>query len=256
MSKWRYRTYRFASEKATNAIVDEYNERTDEPTDAASVHATLSALCLTQEHYGCCYVEADMLSQYEGQHARAASLAFKTLALYGMDLPQLARDRYDELKALLAETSDMTPEEVQLRDKLFLTSLVLVALHQGDAELATRGAEALGATSQVDYLPPLVSAIAKAKEGDLLDTREELAELARSEKFRGHTRALLKEVSAIAEQADDSEQFLSEISERLPALLAERVINDIFAEEKRAALLEQIKQIPESHPVAGEAAER
>jgi hypothetical protein len=246
MSKWRYRTYRLASEKATGAAIAECKRRTGEETDASAVHAVLSVLWFTQQRYELCYLEADLLSEQENEDARVMALALQTVALFGMEFQQLSDARYEELKMLLAATSKKTPEEIQMEHKVFLTCLILVSLHHGDPDLARFSADALGATSQLDYLEPLVGAIVEAKKGHLLKARKELTELVQSDRFQEHTRALIEEASALAEQAEDPEQFLADLLEKLPALLAERVLEDIFAEEKRAGLLQQIKQIPET----------
>ena len=244
MSKWRYRGYRLASDKAAGAVVAECNRRMIAQTDVTAVHAVLSVIWLAQQGYEYGYLEASIVSQQEGKEARVMALALQTVALFGMEYRQLSDARYEELKRLLAAASNKTPEQIQMEHKLFLTCLVLVSLHHGDPNLAKFAADALGTTSDLDYLEPLVGAIAEAKAGHLFKARKELSELASSDQFQDHTRVLIREASAVAEQAEDPEQLLADLLERLPALLAERGVADIFAEEKRAGLFEKIKEIP------------
>ena len=246
MSAWRYRGYRVVSEKTTKAMVAQYNRSANPPIDSTAVHMILSVVWFAQEKYEYCYLEAGILDRLKDDEIQGMALAMQTISLFGMEFPQLSDAKYEELKTSLAATGDKTPEEIQMEHKMFLTSLILVSLYHGDPDLAKFGANALGATSQLDYLGPLVGILVEAKKGHFGQVRKDLAELRKSDKFQEHTRVMLEELSALAEKADDPEQFLADVLERVPMVLAERVLDDIFAEEKMAGLLEQVRSIPET----------
>lgn len=246
MTSLRYRGYRLASEKTTDAIIAQYNRTATAPISSTVVHMVLSVVWFAQEQYEYCYLEADILDRLKEGKSQSMALAMQTIALFGMEFPQLSDAKYEVLKTSLAAADNRTPEQIQMEHKLFLTSLILVSLYHGDPDLAKFGANALGATSQLDYLDPLVGILVEAKKGHFGEVRKELSELRKSDKFQEHTRVMFQELSALAEKADDPGKFIADALERIPAVLATGVLDDIFAEEKMAGLLDQVRSIPEA----------
>ncbi len=264
LAKWteglHCRTYRSLSEKAAAKIVDQHHQRhPDEPQlDVSTTHAVVGLLWVMRRKYRYAYAEADLIAAGDNTDMANMSLALKTVALYGMKLPQLSAARYSELKTALAAAEGTTPEEVETDHKLLLIGLILVSVHHGDPELAQLGADALGATAQVDYLRPLVASIVEAKEGNLAEAAKNLEELRQSEQLREHALAVIREVADMAQQAKSGEEFLAAVRERLPMALAERLLDDLFTDEEKAAMLAEIRRIPEmilpkgDNPEAGE----
>lgn len=56
---------------------------------------------------------------------------------------------------------------------------------------------------------------------------------------------MIKELSDLAEKAEDPEQFLAAALDRMPRVLVRRLMDDIFAEEKMAGLWEEVRWVPE-----------
>jgi hypothetical protein len=239
----RYRTYRFASEKAVGFSVAEYNKRTTPPVDEDLVHAILSLVWFVGKKNEMSFVEADIAAAGASEETRMHSLGLQSVSLGGMECPRLAAEHYDRYKAELAGRQGVDQVEVEIEHKVALLGMILVSLYHGDPALAVTAADSLGAISQVDYLPPLVGAIAEAKQGNHLKAVEELRELSKSERFAEHRRFLLEELADIIEKSADEEELERELEDRLLPELLDRLFDDIFSTEAQQALLEETRAL-------------
>lgn len=249
LSKFRgsmkYRTYRFASEKATAVAVAEYNKRGGgKPVTAFAVHSTLSLLWFLADKSEYSFIEADVAADSAGDDARALCRGFQSIALSRMKYPGLARSHYEELKASMATGGNDNAHAVELEHKIAMLSLIAVSLYQGDPDLARFGAGALSAITQLDYLPPLVGAVIEAKKGSPLKAAAHLRELSKSEGFAGHKKALIAEVADILASSPDKETLGDELTRRVLCQLVQRILDDIFTAEDKRALLEKTRTLP------------
>ncbi|MEN8127118.1 MAG: hypothetical protein ABFR90_04845 [Planctomycetota bacterium] len=249
-SSLRYKAYWLASDKAVDVAVAAYNQQVDPNSmqmDTEMAHSLLGVLWFMQQKGKFCYIEADVLDDVEGLEYPMLPRCLRILALYNMGLEQLSASQYQTLKEDLAAEEGTTPEEVELEHKLLLSALILVGLQQGDLGIAQFAAETLEATTQIDYLGPLVGAVAKAQGGHPIEACKELRELAQSERFRGHVRELMAEAADTIENADttDKGQITKEVVAAVGARLTKQIIDDIFTAEDQKTMLDTVRKLPE-----------
>jgi hypothetical protein len=240
----KYKTYCLASEKATRLLVAEYNKKSAQSLTDQSAHATLGIVWFLAEKSEYSFIEADILGKAEDTNAKTFSLGLKSIALSKMKCPNLSRAHYDDLKALLAVQRGGDTNSIEVEHKLLLLSLIAVGLYHGDTDLAKYGADALGAISQLDYLPPLIGAVVEAKKGNPLKAVTQLRELSKSDRFSAHKKALMAEVADIIAKCPDKDKLGEELVRRVLLQLVQRVLDDIFAAEDQRALLQKLKSMP------------
>jgi hypothetical protein len=247
LSKFRgsmkYKAYHFVSEKTTRLTVAEYNKRGAQPVADATIHSTIGLLWFLAEKSEFSFVEADIAGTVATNDVRILSLGLQSIALSKMKYPNLAKSYYDELKSVLATQQGIDTNRLEVEHKVMLLSLIAVSLYHGDPDLAKFGADALGAISQLDYLPPLVGAVVEAKKGSPLKAVAQLRDLNKSERFSEHKKALLTEAADIIANCPDKEKLGNELTNRVLLQLVRRVLDDIFTTENMSTLLEESKEL-------------
>lgn len=248
-SSLNYKAYRLASDKITDSSVAIYNKSqpADRHTDARTVHGILSILWFLQQKEKYCYIEADFLENADNDEGRELILSLKTLALYKMGLKQLSREHYTALTELLAIEEGKTSAEIGLEHKLLLSSLIAVGFMHNDWSMAGWAAESLQVVTGVDYIVPLVGAMAEAKAGNPIKACNEFRKLASNERFAVHLReAMVKAADTIARsETDDREQLVQDVMQTVCVELVQQVLDDIFTADEKSALLDQIRKLPE-----------
>ncbi len=242
-----YKAYQLASENLVRKATAEYNKSANSQLDTDIVHSALSIFWFTRQKGNYCYIEADFLENPEKEDIQLLKLSLQTLALYDMELKQLSRAHYESLKEKLSLQEGKTPEQVELEHKLLLSSLVVVGFLHYDPDMAEFAAQTLEATTQVDYLGPLVGAVMEAKKGNPITACQQLRDLAKSERFAEHVRTLMTEAAGVIERSDpaDKEQLTVDLIQTVGTRLIQQVVDDIFTAEDKKVLLEQIRELPE-----------
>jgi len=241
----KVKTYRLASDNATWMAAVGYEKAAGQKVDPALVHATLGIVWFVAGKNEYALIEADLTGKGATDQQKLISLALQSLALSKMKYPGLSKARYDELKNGMATQKGRDANSIEVEHKVCLLSLIVVGLYQGDSELATFGADALGAITQLDYLPPLIGAVIEAKKGSPLKAVAQLRELNKSERFSAHKKEILAEIADLIANTPDKEKLGDEIAERVLMKLVQRVMDDVFSAENQKLLLEKVQAIPE-----------
>jgi hypothetical protein len=246
-SSLHYKAYRLASESVVGRATSEYNKSANSQLDPAIAHSALSIFWFTQQKGKYCYIEAEFLENPDKEDMQLLKLSLQTLALYDMELKQLSRAHYESLKEKLSIQEGKTPEQVELEHKLLLASLIAASFLHYDPDTAEFAAQTLEATTQVDYLGPLVGAVMEAKKGNPISACQQLRDLAKSERFAEHVRTLMAEAAEVIERSDpaDKEQLTRDLIQAVGARLIQQVVDDIFTAEDKKVLLEHIQELPE-----------
>lgn len=240
----KYRTYRFASEKAVGVTVAEYNKRTSPSINVPLVHSILGLVWFLGEKSEYSFVEADIAASASTNELSVLALGLQSIALSKMKYPSLAKSRYDELKTCLATQQGIDTNKVEVEHKVMLLSLIAVSLHHGDPDLAKFGADALGVISELDYLPSLVGAVVEAKKGSPIKAVAQLRELNKSNRFSEHKKVILTEVADIIANSPN-DKLEQDLTNRVLLQLVRRTLDDVFSAENQRILLEKTKALPE-----------
>lgn len=241
----KYKAYHFTSEKTTKVSVAEYNKRSKQPVTDDTAHSTLALLWFLTKQSEYSFIEADIAATSSNKDVKLLSLGLQSVALSKMGYPRLAKTHYDKLAKEIADQQGVSPEDVELAHKVMLMSVIVAGLYHDDPELAKFGADALGAVSQVDYLPPLVGAIVEAKQGNHDKAVEDLRKLNENEKFSVHKKAIIADVADMIAKSPSKGNLGSEVMERIVFQVIHRVMNDVFSTEDQRLLLERTKALPE-----------
>jgi hypothetical protein len=241
----KVKAYRMASDNATWMAAAGYEKAAGQKVDPALVHATLGFVWFLAEKNDYALIEADLTGKGTTNQLKLVSLALQSLALSKMKYPGLSKAHYEELKTAMTAVQGCDANTIEVEHKVCLLSLIVVGLYQGDKELATFGADALGAITQLDYLPPLIGAVVEAKKGSPLKAVAQLRELNKSERFSAHKKEVLAEIADLIENAPDKEKLGDELMERVVIKLSQRVMDDVFSAENQKLLLEKVKALPE-----------
>ena len=240
----KVKAYRLASENVTRLAIVSYKATSGEKVDASLIHATLGVIWFLADKSEYSFVEADVIGKPGTNDAQLVSLALKSIALSKMKYPDLSKAHYDELKNLMALRQNTDANSVEVEHKICLLCLIAVSLYHGDPDLAKFSADALGAASQLDYLPPLIGAVVEAKKGSPFKAVAQLRELNKSERFSEHKKVLMKEIADLIENCPDKEKLGEEVLNRVLATLVQRVLDDVFTADNQRLLLEKVKSLP------------
>jgi hypothetical protein len=240
----KVKAYRLASENVTRLALVGYSKTSGEKVDADLMHATLGVVWFLAEKNEYSLIEADVIGKAGTNDIKLVSLALQSIALSKMKYPGLSKSHYDELKNLMAIRQNSDANSVEVEHKICLLCLIAVSLYHGDPDLAKFSADALGAVSQLDYLPPLIGAVVEAKKGSPFKAVEQLRELNKSERFSEHKKVLMKEIADLIENCPDKEKLGEELMTRVLQKLVQRGIDDIFTADNQRLLLEKVKSLP------------
>jgi hypothetical protein len=250
----KVKAYRLASDNGARLAIAGYEKTANQKVDPDLIHATLGIVWFLAEKHEYAFVEADVIRAGETNDLKLVSLALKSLALSKMKYPGLSKSHYEDLKTRMATRQNEDANLIEVEHKVFLLSLIAVGLYQGDPDLAKFCSDALGAITQLDYLPPLIGAVVEAKKGSPLKAVAQLRELNKSERFSEHKQALMGEIADIIENCPDKEKLGDELMNRVMIKLVQRVMDDVFSSENQKLLLDKVLSIPEL--ITGKAAEK
>jgi hypothetical protein len=240
----KVKAYRLGSENVTRLALVGYSAKTSEKVDADLIHATLGVVWFLAEKNEYSFIEADIIGRPGTNDTQLVSLALKSIALSKMKYPGLSKAHYDELKTQMAIRRNTDANSIEVEHKVCLLCLIAVSLYHGDPDLAKFSADALGAASQLDYLPPLIGAVVEAKKGSPLKAVEQLREMNKSERFSEHKRVLMTEIADIIQNCPDKEKLGEELMNRVLQKLVQRGIDDVFTADNQRLLLEKVKSLP------------
>jgi len=241
----KVKAYRMASDNATWMAAAGYEKAAGDQVDPALVHATLGFVWFLAEKNDYALIEADLTGKGATNQLKLVSLALQSLALSKMKYPGLSKAHYEDLKVQMTAHQGKDANTIEVEHKVCLLSLMVVSLYQGDSEMAKFSSDALGAITQLDYLPPLVGALVEAKKGSSLKAVAQLRELNKSECFSAHKKEVLAEIADLIANVPDKEKLGDELMERVVVKLAQRVMDDVFSAENQKLLLEKVKSLPE-----------
>jgi hypothetical protein len=237
---FHYKTYRFASEKATKRALVEYNKTVSAPIDQETAHALLGIAWFIAEKNDYSLIEADLVKTTSTNENKVIALGLQSIALSKMDCPELARAHYNKLKTSLALQRNRDPNHFGVEHKMMLISLIAVSLYQDDLDLATWSADTLGASSQLDYLSPLLGAIVETKKGNPLKAMEQLQKLSQNDKFSEPKKKLFSESAEMIKNCPEEEQRGQALVDRLILQLVKGAIDTAFSDENQQVFLKKI----------------
>lgn len=249
LSKFRksiqYKTYRFASETATQRVLTEYNKTVNRPIDVSLAHATVGIAWFMAQKSEYSFIEADLAKTSGTAETKMTAMGLQSIALFKLKCPALARATFSELKKSVALQHKHGIPLADIDHKMMLISLMAVSLYHGDTDLALLGADALGSSREFDYLAPLVRAIAETKDGHSHEAMGRLRELSRKETFSEHKRKLLSESADLIQNCPEHERDGEALVDRLVLQLVKGVVDDLFSEESQKNLLKKITSFVE-----------
>lgn len=237
---FNYKTYRFASEKATKRIVAEYNKTVSEPADKSMAHALLGIVWFIADKSDYSFIEADLVKETSTNENRILALGLQSIALSKMECPKLSRAHYNELKTSLSSQQKSDPHFSDVEHKMMLISLIAASLYQDDLDMAKWSADTLGAGSQLDYLSPLVGAIVETKKGSPLKAMKQLQELSKNEKFSKHHQTLFSESAVMIKNCPEQELLGQELVDKLILQVVKGALDEAFSDENQQALIKRI----------------
>jgi len=237
---FHYKTYRFASVKATKRVAGEYNKTVSDPLSQETAHALLGVIWFIAEKNDYSFIEADLVKATSTNENKILSLGLQSIALSKMGCPELARAHYKELKTSLSIQRNSDPNRVGVEHKMMLISLIAVSLYQDDLCLATWSADTLGASSRLAYLSPLLGAIVETKKGNPLKAMEQLQKLSQNDKFSEPQKKLFSESADLIKNCTEQEQHEQELVDRLILQLVKGALDAVFSDENQQAFLKKI----------------
>jgi hypothetical protein len=237
---FHYKTYRFASEKATKRIAVEYNKTVSDPLDRETAHALLGIVWFIADKSDYSFIEAELVKETSTNANKILALGLQSIALSKMECPGLARTYYNELKTSLSLQRNSDPNRVGVEHKMMLISLIAASLYQDDLALATWSADTLGASSRLDYLSPLLGAIVETKKGNPLKAMEQLQKLSQNDKFSEPQKKLFSESADLIKNCTEQEQHEQELVDRLILQLVKGALDAVFSDENQQAFLKKI----------------
>lgn len=234
------KTYRLASEKATKRVVVDYNRTASDPLDREMAHAMLATAWFIANKSDYSFIEADLVKATSTNDNTILALGLQSIALSKMEYPKLARSYYKEMKTSLLIQRNRNPNPVGVGHKMMLISLIAASLYQDDLELLKWSADSLSASSQLDYLSPLLTAVIETKKGNPLKAMEELQKLSRNDRFSEPQKKLLSESADLIKNCPEQAQRQQELVDGLILLLVKGAIDNAFSDENQQALLKKI----------------
>lgn len=237
---FHYKTYRLASEKIIKRTAAEYNKTTCEPVDLALSHALLGIVWFIADKSDYSFIEADLVNETSTNETKILSLGLQSIALAKMECPGLAQAYYNKLKTSFSGQQTGDPLLSNTAHKMMLISLIAASLYQDDLDMAKVSTDTLGASSQLDYLSPLIGAVIETKKGNPLKAMKHLQELSKNETISEHNRALFSESADMIKNCPENELHGQELIDRLILQLVKRAIDDLFSDENQQAFLKKI----------------
>ena len=123
---------------------------------------------------------------------------------------------------------------------MMLISLIAVSLYQDDLDLAKWSADTLGASSQLDYLSPLLGAIVETKKGNPINAMEQLQKLSQNDKFSEPKKRLFLESADMIKNCPEEELRGQELVDKLILQLVKGALDAVFSDENQQAFLKRI----------------
>ena len=237
---FHYKTYRFASEKATKRAAAEYNKTVSNPLDQETVHALLGIVWFIAKKSDYSFIESDLVKATSTNENKILALGLQSIALSKMDCPELARAHYDKLKTSLAIHTNSKSDSIGVERKMMLISLIAASLYQDDLDLAKWSADTLGNSSQLAYLSPLLGAIVETKKGNPIEAMEQLQKQGQNDKFSEPNKKLFFESAEMIKSCPEQEQRGQELVDRLILQLVKGALDAVFSDENQQALLKKL----------------
>lgn len=241
-----YKTYRFTSEKATVLALEEYNKALDVSLEPPLVHAMIGFVCLIGKKNEYALIEADLAKESPSAETAILAMGVQSIALTKLHCSHLALEQYTKLKSALASLQKNTPSRLEdVQSRLMFASLIAVSLYQNDAELATFSAKTLGAHTQFDYLPSLVSALVEIKKGHSQKALEHLQEISQRKNFPEAKRIIFAESIALIAKTSDQTRDKDAMVDELILQLLDVLLKDLFANDNQQLVLKKISALSE-----------
>ena len=241
-----YKTYRFASEKATELALAEYNKILDFPLQPHFVHATLGFLCLISGNSKHAYIETELAKESTSAETVILALGVQSVALSTLNCPHVAHEQFKRLKRTLAlhQKNEATREE-DIEVRLMFVGLIVVSLYQDDAELATFAAERLGTQTSFHYIPSVVSTLFEIKQGHTQKALDRLQKLSLDENIPESKRRRLSELTGELDHTPASPSERNAQVDRMILHALNIVIEDLFSNENQQRLFKKLASFSE-----------
>jgi hypothetical protein len=243
-----YKTYRFASEKATELALDEYNKSLDFPIEPQVVHATLGFACLVTKRSEYALIEAELAkeSPLATPDTAILSMGLQSVALRNLNCPHLAREQFLKLKtATASQKKTALPQQDTLESKLTLASLMIAGLYQNDAEVANLAAKRLGGNTQFGYLPSLINALIEIKRGHPQKAIGYAQELSQNKHFPESRRKAFSESLEALANTSEQMQDKDAIADGMILQLLDVLLEELFSQANQQILLKKITTLAE-----------
>jgi hypothetical protein len=250
LSKFRksipYKTYRLASEKATEVILPEYNKRSATPLEPAWVHATAGFFCLLSGKSDYAFIESELARESPSLEATILAQGVQSIALSKLKATHLAREQFTKLKKNLLLQQAQTPVRTNdLEVRLMFVSLLAASIYHDDDKLANTAATKLATYPPFNYLPSLVSALLEIKKGHTEKAVQQLQALSQHAHFPESKRPLLTETLALLQQDKLPTNERDALVDRLLLQLINILLDELFSSENQREALTKITSLTE-----------
>jgi hypothetical protein len=241
-----YKTYRLASEKATELALAEYNKTLAVPLEAAWVHATLSFICLIGGKSDYAFIESELARATPSLEATILAQGVQSVALSKLKAPHLAREQLTKLKKNLVLQQKRTPVRTDdLETRLMCVSLLVTGIYHDDAKLANNAAQRLATKPALDYLPSLVTALLELKKGQAEKAVQQLQALSQHPHFPSSKRPLLTKTLAGLQQEKLPENERDALVDGLLLQIMDTILDELFSTENQQFMLSKITSFSE-----------
>lgn len=241
-----YKTYRFASEKATEMALAEYNKTLTVPLEPALLHATLGFVYLIGGKSDYAFIESELARASPSLEATILAQSVQSIALSKLKASHLAHDQFAKLKkniALQQGRTPLRPDDLEVR--LMYVSLLAAGIYHDDAKLANNAAAKLATHPPFDYLPSLVTALLELKTGHTEKTAQQLQTLSQQIHLPESIRPLLAETLMALQQGELQAAERDALVDRLLLQIMNMLLDELFSAENQHWVLKKIASFSE-----------
>jgi len=241
-----YKTYRLASEKATEMALAEYNKTLTVPLEPSWVHATLGFICLIGGKSDYAFIESELARESPSLEVTILAQGVQSIALSKLKASHLAHEQFTKLKKNLVLQQARTPVKTDaLETRLMYLSLLAAGIYYDDAKLANNAVKRLATHPTLDYLPSLVNALLELKKGQTEKAVQQLQTLNQHAHFPDSKRPLLKETIALLQQEKLPENERAALVDRLLLQIMDAILDELFSTENQQFVIRKITSFAE-----------
>jgi hypothetical protein len=241
-----YKSYRLASEKATELALAEYNKTLTIPLEPAWAHATLGFICLISGKSDYAFIESELARESHSLETTILAQGVQSIALSKLKASHLAHEQFIKLKKNLVLQQERMPVRTDDLDvRLMYLSLLAAGIYHDDAKLANNAAKRLATYPSLDYLPSLVNALLELKTGQTEKAVQQLQTLSQQPHFPDSKRPLLTETLAVLQQEKLPKNERDALVDRLLLQIMDAILDELFSTENQQFVIRKITSFAE-----------